>query len=196
MARTRVRSGVAGTSLLPGGDPGTAPVAGGRARRPFRLWFVPLLLAVMLPLLLWATLNLAVVAFAKADVGAAGAQLPAAPTASPDQSLLDAAITQVKATPCLPSGSAVAAQRGLAGATWVARRSAADSHAYYVAAANPLTQHLLGIWQVEGGQVQRLQDAHCPGIPLGPAARLAEAATLLSPHRLGADAGLRATRVL
>jgi hypothetical protein len=159
---------------------------GAKAQRSLRFWYVPLLLAVLLPLLLWAGLNLAVVIVSNRDLGTASSQPDAAPTPAPDQPLLDAAIGLVQATACAPAPSAIQVQAALAGATWSARRSEADSHAYYVAAADPTTARLLGIWQVEGGAVMRLQDDHCPDIPAGPPARLAEAAVLFSPHRLGA----------
>jgi hypothetical protein len=159
---------------------------GVKAQRSLRFWYVPLLLAVLLPLLLWAGLNLAVVIVSDRDLGAASAPPDIAPTPAPDQPLLDAAIGLVQTTVCAPAQSAIQAQAALSGATWSARRSEADSHAYYVAAADPTTQRLLGIWQVEGGAVMRLQDNHCPGIPAGPPARLAEAAVLFSPHRMGA----------
>jgi hypothetical protein len=180
----------AGPSAFPSAQPPplTTPTKFGakKGRRPLRFWYVPLLLAVLLPLLLWAGLNVAVVIVSDRDLGAVPASPEIAPTPAPDQPLLDAAVGLVRTTVCAPAQSAVQAQAALAGATWSARRSEADSHAYYVAAADPTTQHLFGIWQVEGGAVTRLQDDHCPGIPAGPPARLAEAAVLFSPHRLGA----------
>jgi hypothetical protein len=157
-------------------------------RRPLRFWYVPLLLAVVMPLLLWAGLNGAVVVLANRDVGTAAAPV-VAPAPAPDQALLDAAIGLVQNASCLPAQSAIQGQPAYAGATWTAYRSEADSHAYFVAAADPTTEHLLGIWQVEGGQVTRLQDNRCAGLPAGTPVRLAEAAVLLSPHRLGAATG-------
>ncbi|HEV7214126.1 MAG TPA: hypothetical protein VGP33_03300 [Chloroflexota bacterium] len=138
---------------------------------------------MLLPLLLWVGANVAVVVLANRDLGDAATRPLATPTAAPDQALLDAAITLVQESPCLPAQRAVQAQPALAGARWSARRSAADSHAYYVAAADPVSERLLGIWQVEGGQVLRLQDPSCPAIPTGPPARLAEAAVLFSAHQ-------------
>jgi hypothetical protein len=161
---------------------------GHKGRRPLRFWYVPLLLAVLLPLVLWAGLNVAVVILSNRDLGTAAIQPVATPTAVPDQPLLDAAVSLVQATPCLPGQTAIQSQSSYRSASWSARRSEADSHAYFVAAADPMTDHLLGIWQVEGGEVVRLQDEHCPGIPAGTPVRLAEAAVLFSPHRLGAAA--------
>lgn len=155
------------------------------AGRRLRLWYLPLLLAVLLPLLAWAGVNVAAVALANRDLGAALAVPAVSPTAAPDQALLTASIALVQSSPCLPARGSVQAQPALAGARWIARRSEADSHAYYVAAADPVSEHLLGIWQVEGGQVLRLQDNACPAIPAGPAARLAEAAVLFSPNGRG-----------
>jgi hypothetical protein len=154
-----------------------------------RLWVVPLLLAVVLPLVLWAGLNLAIVLVASADLGSNAEHPVAAPTPAPDQPLLSAAIALAQTAACLPGTRAVAAQSRLAGAQWAAQRSRADPHAYYVAAADPVTHRLLGIWQVEGGQVRRLQDDHCPGLPAGPPERLAEAAVLFSPRGSGAFIG-------
>jgi hypothetical protein len=154
-----------------------------------RFWYVPLLLAILLPLLLWAGANIALVVFANRDLGAIATQAVLAATAAPDQALLDAATNLVQSAACAPAQTSIQAQPGLFRADWTARRSEADSHAYYVAAADPMTQHLLGIWQVEGGQVLRLQDDHCPGLPGGTADRLAEAAVLFSPHRVGTASG-------
>jgi hypothetical protein len=148
-----------------------------------------LLLAILLPLLLWAGANVALVILANRDLGAIATQAVEAATPAPDQPLLDAATNLVQTSACAPAQSSIQAQPAFVGADWTARRSEADSHAYYVAAADPITQHLLGIWQVEGGQVLRLQDDHCPGLPTGTPDRLAEAAVLFSPHRLGTATG-------
>jgi hypothetical protein len=78
---------------------------------------------------------------------------------------------------------------GLTGADWSDRNRAADPHAYYVAAADPLTEHLLGVWRVEGGQVLRLQDDRCLGLAAGPSQSLAESAELFSPHHPKASSG-------
>ena len=188
MARTPVRP-------RPPASPAVQPhadLAGARRRRrrrPLRFWYVPLLLAVLLPLVFWAAVNGAVVIVANRDLGSFVAPPEVAPTPVPDQPLLDGAIALVQSFPCAPASGSIQAQPGIVGTVWTARRSEADSHAYYVAAADPVTERLLGIWQVEGGQVLRLQDDHCLGIPAGPPARLAEAAVLFSPHRAGSGMG-------
>jgi len=134
----------------------------------------------LLPLVAWAGLNAAFVLFSVRDLG----PLPdPTPTAVPaDAALLSAAVALVQGAPCAPGTGSIGHQAGFAAADWSARRSSADDHAYYVAAAEPTTDELLGIWQVEGGQVTRLQDNRCPGIAAGTPARLAEAAVLFSPH--------------
>lgn len=186
MARTPVRARATGPAAQRATRPTRRREHGQRARQPLRFWYVPLLLAVLLPLVLWAGMNVAAVVLANRDLGGAPARPLAAPTAAPDQALLTAAISLVQTSPCPPAPAALQAQPTFAGATWTARRSEANRHAYYVAAADPATEHLLGIWQVEGGQVWRLQDSACPALPAGPPARLAEAAVLFSPHRPGA----------
>lgn len=151
-----------------------------RRRRGPRLWYLPLLLAVLLPLVAWAGLNAAFVWFSVRDLG----PLPEpTPTAVPaDAPLLSAAIALVQGASCAPGTESIGGQTGYASARWSALRSAVDDHAYYVAAADPTTDELRGIWQLEGGQVTRLQDNRCPGITVGTPARLAEAAVLFSPH--------------
>jgi hypothetical protein len=134
-------------------------------------------------------MNVALVVVANRDLGAGAARPDAAPTPAPDQPLLEGAVALVRASPCSPKSGSIQVQPGLVGALWTARRSEADGHAYYVAAANAATERLLGLWQVEGGQVLRLQDDRCPGVPVGPPTRLAEAAVLFSPHHAGVGTG-------
>lgn len=167
----------------------SARTASKQRRRGLRFWYVPLLLAVVLPLLLWAGLNVAVVVFANRDLAGTAAPAALTPTPAPDQPLLDAAIKLVQDMTCLPASSAIKAQPAFARANWIARRSEADPHAYYVAATDATTEQLLGIWQVEGGQVARLQADQCSGIPAGTPARLAEAAVLFSVHHVGSGIG-------
>jgi len=135
---------------------------------------------VLLPLVAWAGLNAAFVLFSVRDLG----PLPElTPTAVPaDAPLLSAAIALVQGAPCAPGTDSIGGQAGYSDAHWSAQRSSVDDHAYYVAAADPTSDELRGIWQVEGGQVTRLQDDRCRGIAEGTPARLAEAAVLFSPH--------------
>ena len=183
MAQTQTR-----TASRPDDPPRAKPEPStGRAhkRAAPRFWYLPLLLAVMLPLALWLAANGAFAIVAVRDLGPAP-QTTAALT-SADQPILTAVTALVQSTACQPGSDGigeqapyVGEQAPYVGAEWSARRSAANPRAYYVAASDQTTGRLIGIWQVEGGQVLRLQDDRCTGLPAASAANLAEAAILFS----------------
>ena len=158
----------------------STPTAHSSHPAPHRLWWLPLALAVAIALLFLTATNLAFGLFARKDMGTV--PTPVQPAPVPQQAALNAALAFVRSATCLPGSLSVERQPTLQRASWEMRVSAADPHRYFVAAADPTTQHLLDIWVVEGGQVATVAGSLCPGLPRAPTTEVTEAAVLFTPQ--------------
>jgi hypothetical protein len=139
--------------------------------------WMPLMLALGFPLLLFVIANVFFAVIAQLD---SGRPLPAPYTpAESQQALLNAAVAVVQAAPCAPLAVPLSSLRH---SSWEARASTADPHRYFVAAIDQSTERLEAIWMVEGGSVSQVYGPHCPGMPLGSSQAESEATAAFAPH--------------